>query len=280
MSSVDVDNLRAVDPEGIELVPAAQVGLKHAPSLAISLGELRDFAIARYRQQLAAIGSPKGDADADRDERKDRDKVNQYSSAAFTSVAKRSGGWDVHAKLAIEAALVEANKLANNRKPRAELNRALNHLKQLEKKEAGVAERSHTGRNTKKELGPFAQLLSASIKRKGVSITALAAKFKITYLKLWKWANGDDQPSAETEKLVKAMGAYLDLDANELWELRTLKKKAAIISKAHNELPNKPERKKKHRLSRDMDKWPPQLAAELSAMLAVKRNRSEPTLTR
>ena len=317
MSDVDVDNLQVIDPKGIELVPAAHAELKRVSSPFITLGELRDFALPRYRLQLASIGRPKGQAVADLEEgreAKDRAKVNQYSSAAFTSVAKRLGGWDISAKMAINAALLEANKLSNNRKPRAELNRALGHLKQLENKQLKNkrpgAKKVKTNTHKTKEIKPFAQLLSAAIKKKGVSILLLASKFETDDNKLYKWALGTGEPSYKAENLVKEIAVFLDLDPNELWNLRSrtkrivwpadfptsrkararairkcpklaglsVKEQEGAIWKAYREPNREFDRKKKHRLSRNLHKWPRELAAELSAMLAVKRNRSEPVL--
>ena len=317
MSSVKTANLTAVDPEGIELVPATPGNLARSASRTISLAELRDFALTRYRQELSAVRDATGEINSVQSrlrETKDQAKVNQYSSHAFTKVAKE-WGWDASARAAIEAALVKADELAKtDRKPRAELNRALVHLSKLEQQKAGVAElptRCATKSSERKERKPFARMLHAAIERNGVSITTLAAKFGITYLKLWKWQKGDDEPSDDTEKTVKKMAIYLGLSGKELWALRaTLPKRicwpidfppcrkvrdrvirkcpglatlspeeqAIEIWKAHNEPPAAPKRNKKHRLSRDMSKWPPQLAAGVGALLDIKRNRSEPVL--
>lgn len=154
-------------------------------------------------------------------------------------------------------------------------------------------------------------MLDAAIDRNGLSLTELATKFGVTYLKLWKWKNGEDEPSDDAEKIVKKLAIFLGLSGKELWGLRATlpkrvswptdfpncrkardrvirkcpglaalspKEQEAKIWEAHSQHSSAPKRNKKHRLSRHMNKWPRPLAAELSAMLEVKLNRSEPFL--
>jgi hypothetical protein len=245
----------------------------------------------------------------DRD-RKNRAKIDQYSSAAFISVAKREG-WNVPAKPALDAALLLANKLTNNRKPRAELRRALVHLEQLENTQR-VPRGKKSGRikkSRKKEAGPFARLLSDSLKEKGVTAAALAKTVGIPYRMLWRWVTGEREPADEAETIVDKIEVQLGLEANQLWKTRRPtnevcwpagfpacpklrrriakqhvglgklppKEQEAIIWNAHNPPPKKPKDGMKT-LGMDLSKWPARLGAGLRTMLEIKRNRTEPLL--
>jgi hypothetical protein len=311
MSVLEFERLHAVEGE-VSLVPKDHIDHRQASPL-ISLGDLREYALSRYRLELASFGSPPNNEDAglreDRD-RKDRAKVNQYSSAAFVSVAKREGGWDAPAKAAIEAALVLASQLPNNRKPRAELNRALGHLKQLQKRERCPQPKAGKRRepSKKKDPGPLAQLLSATIKEKRVSYSALAQKVEINPAKLWKWVTGECEPSDEAKKIVEKIEVELGIKVNRLWGLRRqiywpagipackkvrrriLRKcpgladlppdeQEAAIWKAYNPPQRKPKENMKT-LGMILSRWPTQLGAEMVVMLEIKRNRTEPLLTR
>lgn len=138
-----------------------------------------------------------------------------------------------------------------------------------------LGKNSDTKPRAKDERKPFAHMLYTAIGTNGISIAELAAEFGITYLKLWKWANDHDEPSNVAETLVKNMASRLGLNPDELWGLRSFFPKR---TKTPKQPLSAPKRNRKHRLSRDLSKWPFQLATEVSAMLAVKRNRSEPVL--
>jgi hypothetical protein len=65
MSSVETAYLPTVDPEGIEIAPAMPGKLEKAAPPTITLGELRDFAIPRYRDQLSSIRDAQGEVHGD-----------------------------------------------------------------------------------------------------------------------------------------------------------------------------------------------------------------------
>jgi hypothetical protein len=277
-----------------------------------TLRQLRDFALPRYRQELAAANN----ADGQDQERKDRNKVNVYSCCAFNAAA-RVADWDAPAGVAIATALDEAKLLENDRKPRAELQRALRHLKQLQKTKPlasllGSTKVRECRNGARKDFKPFAAVLSSSIEQSGLPIAELARRVKMSATKLWKWANDDVEPSNDGHDLVNSIESHLKLKNDQLWNLRMrvhcpcdskihwpagfpkCKKTRARVRKRLEGLAKLPQEEQgpliletykdpakertKLSLGRDLSKWPAQLRSEWKNLMRIKRNRTEPAL--